>query len=112
VKELKWIGSSKGDLMQFPNDVIKEMGYALFVAQNGGTYEKTKPFKGYGSGVYEVAIRYNKDAYRTIYFIESGDKIYVIHCFQKKSKTGIKTPREEIVVIDKRLKWLKLGRHT
>ena len=52
MKELKWIGSSKGDLMQFPNDVIKEMGYALFVAQNGGTYEKTKPFKGYGSGVH------------------------------------------------------------
>jgi phage-related protein len=47
-----------------------------------------------------------------IYFIESGNKIYVIHCFQKKSKTGIKTPREEIVVIDKRLKWLKLGQHS
>jgi len=67
---------------------------------------------GICTGVYEVAIRYNKDAYRTIYFIESGDKIYVIHCFQKKSKTGIKTPREEIVVIDKRLKGLRLGQHS
>jgi len=107
VKALAWLGSSKKDLMRFPEDVIQEMGYALYFAQKGEYYNKTKPFKGCGSGVYEIATEYDKNAYRAIYIVSLGDTIYVVHCFQKKSKRGIKTPKEEIDVIKQRLKFLR-----
>ena len=110
MKELEWLGSSKKDLMEFPKDVIQEVGYALYLAQKGEHYTKTKPFKGCGSGVYEIATEYDKNAYRAIYIVSVGDTVYVVHCFQKKSKRGIKTPKEEIEVIKQRLKLLRSAR--
>jgi len=107
VKSLKWLGSSKKDLLTFPKEVRFEMGHALYVAQTGETYEYAKQFKGYGSGVYEIVSDYNKNAYRAIYIVNIGEAVYVLHAFQKKSKTGIKTPKEEIAVIEERLKQLK-----
>jgi len=107
VKELEWLGSSKKDLMKFPKDAVQEVGYALYYAQKGARYSKTKPFKGHGSGVYEIVIEYDKNAYRSVYIVSVGDAIYVLHCFQKKSKRGIKTPKEEIDVIKQRLKLLR-----
>lgn len=108
MKELEWLGSSKKDLMNFPKEVIQEMGYALYLAQKGERYNKAKPFKGCGSGIYEIATESDKNAYRTIYIVNLNDIVYVVHCFQKKSKRGIKTPKEEIEVIKQRLKILKL----
>ena len=67
MKELEWLGSSKKDLMRFPKDVMQEVGYALYFAQRGEHYNKTKPFKGHGSGVYEIATEYDKNAYRSVY---------------------------------------------
>jgi phage-related protein len=107
VKELEWLNSSKKDLMEFPKEVIQEIGYALYLVQKGEHYAKTKPFKGYGSGVYEIATEYDKNAYRAIYIVSLSNTVYVVHCFQKKSKRGIKTPKEEIEVIKQRLKLLK-----
>jgi phage-related protein len=107
VKEVEWLGSSKRDLMRFPKDVIQEVGYALYLAQNGEKYGKVKPFKGCGSGVYEIATEHDKNAYRSVYIVSLGDRIYVAHCFQKKSKRGIKTPKEEIDIIKQRLKILR-----
>jgi len=104
---LKWAGSSKKDLMKFPKEVIQEVGYALHIVQNGGHYNKIKPFKGCGSGVYEIATEYDKNAYRAVYVVNLNDIMYVVHCFQKKSKRGIKTPREEVEVIKQRLKILR-----
>ena len=98
MKDLEWVGSSKKDLMH---------GYALYVAQSGGYYDKTKHFKGCGSGVYEIAVEYDKNAYRSVYIVNLGNTIYVVHAFQKKSKRGIKTPQEEIAVITQRLKLLR-----
>ena len=109
MKELAWIGGSKKDLMDFPKDVIQEIGYALFLAQNGGCYSKAKPFKGHGSGVYEITIEYDKNAFRSVYIVNINDKVYVVHCFQKKSKNGIKTPKEEIDVIKQRIMLLRAG---
>ncbi|MES2998027.1 MAG: type II toxin-antitoxin system RelE/ParE family toxin [Pseudomonadota bacterium] len=106
MKELEWVGSSKKDLMDFPEEVIQEIGYALYLAQKGEHYSKAKPFKGCGSGVYEIATEYDKNAYRSVYIVNLGDTIYIVHCFQKKSKRGIKTPKEEIDVIKQRLKLL------
>ena len=107
MKELEWLGSSKKDLMRFPKDVMQEVGYALYFAQRGERYNKTKPFKGCGSGVYEIVTEYDKNAYRAVYIVNLGNTVYVVHCFQKKSKRGIKTPKEEIGVIKQRLKLLR-----
>jgi phage-related protein len=107
VKQLDWLGSSKEDLLEFPKEVVQEVGFALYIAQTGGHYRKTKSFKGYGSGVYEIVIEYDKNAYRAVYVVNLADTVYVVHCFQKKSKRGIKTPKEEIAIIQKRLKLLK-----
>jgi phage-related protein len=107
MKKLEWVGSSKKDLADFPKDVRQEVGYALYVAQRGGRYSKTKFFKGCGSGVYEIAIEYDTNAYRTVYILNLADTVYVIHCFQKKSKEGIKTPKEEVNIIKQRIKFVK-----
>ena len=70
----------------------------------GGMPKDAKPFKGVGSGVFEIAVRYNKEAYRTVLAVQLGEKIYVLHAFQKKSKSGISTPKEDIDLIRRRLK--------
>ena len=77
------------------------------MAQEGKRYNKVKPFKGCGTGVCELVTEYNGNAYRAIYTVEIKDTIYVVHCFQKKSKQGIKTPREEVNIIKTRLKLLR-----
>ena len=107
MKNIEWLGNSKENLTKFPKAVVQEMGYALYLTQIGEHYHKTKPFKGCGSGVYEITTEYKKDAYRSIYIVNMADSIYVVHCFQKKSKTGIKTPKEHIEIIKKRIKLLK-----
>ncbi|TAK73747.1 MAG: hypothetical protein EPO11_07885 [Gammaproteobacteria bacterium] len=108
VKNLKWIGGSKKDLLAFPKEVRQEIGYALYAAQKGETHESAKPFKGHGSGIYEIVSDYDKNAYRAVYIVNVGEAVYVLHAFQKKSKQGIKTPKEEIAIISERLKKLKL----
>lgn len=107
MKELVWLGNSKKKLAQFPREVVQEVGYALYHAQRGDHYTKTKPFKGSGSGVYEIVIEFEKNAYRSVYIVNLDDAVYVVHCFQKKSKRGIKTPKEEINIIKQRLKQLR-----
>jgi phage-related protein len=77
------------------------------VAAEGRKSDIAKPMKGQGSGVYEIALRYRTDAYRTIYAVNIGEEVWVIHAFQKKSRTGIKTPQHEIEVIRERIKRLK-----
>jgi phage-related protein len=107
MKKLEWVGSSKKDLIELPTEVKQEIGYALYLAQKGEYYNKVKPFKGCGNGVYEIAIEYDKNAYRSVFMINLNDTLYVIHCFQKKSKRGIKTPKEEIELIKQRVKMLR-----
>lgn len=107
MKSLEWVGGSKKDLLRFPEEVRHEIGFVLHMAQIGETHESAKLFKGHGSGVYEIVIDFDRNAYRAIYIVSLGDVIYVLHAFQKKSKTGIKTPQEDLVVIDERLKYLR-----
>ncbi len=61
-----------------------------------------KPFKGIGSGVFEIALAFETNAYRTVLAVQLGKKIYVLHAFQKKSKSGIKTPQKDIDLIKRR----------
>jgi phage-related protein len=91
----------------FPIDAQREMWRALTIAAEGRKADKAKPFKGVDGGVFEIALKHRGDAYRVIYAVQIGEALWVIHAFQKKSKTGIKTPQAEINLIRERLKRLK-----
>jgi phage-related protein len=99
-------GSAKSDFKQFPLAVQKDMGVALFVTQLGGTPPSAKPWKGVGPGVYELVEDHRGNAYRAVYTMRIADSIHVLHAFQKKSKSGIKTPKPEIDLVERRLKAL------
>ena len=105
VREMKpvfWVGDSKKRLLTFPVTVRREIGFVLERAQDGLTHHKAKPLRGF-SGVYEIVSNYDRDTYRAIYAINLEEMIYVLHCFQKKSKFRIKTPKKEIDLIRRRL---------
>jgi phage-related protein len=104
-KPLKWLGSSKDDLKQFPDLVRKEMGHALYLAQIGMKAPKAKPLRGFGgAGVLEVVDDYDGDTYRAVYTVKFRGIVFVLHAFQKKSKRGIQTPQTDIDAIRVRLK--------
>ncbi len=109
-RPLFWEGSSKKDFKEFPIPVQKDMGVALFVVQLGRTPDSSKPWKGLGSGVYELVEDHRGDTFRAVYTVRVGDAIHVLHAFQKKSKSGISTPQPEVNLIEKRLKAV-LARH-
>lgn len=99
--------AARKDFEAFPEDVQDAMFDALTIAAEGGKSDKAKSFKGVVGGVFEIALRYRSDAFRTIYAVKIGVDIWVIHAFQKKSKSGIKTPQNEVDLIGERLKRLK-----
>ena len=101
---LDWIGSSKKDLLAFAASVIDAMGYALGVAQLGGKHPHVKPWKGEGSGVFEVVEDFSGGAYRAIYTVRFAEVIYVLHAFQKKSTRGISTAATDVAMIKTRLR--------
>lgn len=103
IKEIVWVGSSLEDLRKFPEAVKDEIGYALHRAQEGKKHNKAKPLKGF-RGVLEIVSSFQTDTYRAIYAIKLGNNIYVLHTFKKKSKTGIKTPKPDINMIETRLR--------
>jgi phage-related protein len=102
-KECRWIDSSYDDLMEFPKRVREIVGYALYIAQCGEKSPKAKPFKGVGSGVLEIVADYDGDTYRAVYTVRLASAVFVLHCFQKKSKHGIGTPKKEMELIKQRL---------
>lgn len=107
-KPLKWVGSSKRDLDTMPEDVKDTFGHAIDLAQAGGRYQGTKVMTGFGSaGVLEVVEDSRGDTYRAVYTVRFSGWVYVLHCFQKKSKSGIKTPQEDLDLIRNRLKAAK-----
>ena len=115
-KPLFWIGTSLEDLRSFPDDVKSMMGFGLHLAQAGRKHPHAKPLKGFsGAGVLEIVEDHDGDTYRAMYTIRLVGAVYVLHAFQKKSKSGIKTPAKEIALVKDRLKraeehharWLK-----
>jgi phage-related protein len=105
MKQLDWIGSSYKDLMEMPSDVQKVVGYALYLAQVGDKYDDAKPLKGFKcAGVLEIVDDFQGDTYRAVYTVKLEFAVYVLHVFQKKSKSGIATPKQDIDLIEKRLK--------
>jgi len=106
-KPLIWAGSSKRDLLAFPHPARVGIGRALSVAQFGGKHTKAKPWKGEGSGVFEVVEDHRGDAYRAVYTVRFEAAVYVLHAFQKKSPAGIKTARVDVELIARRLEWAR-----
>jgi phage-related protein len=104
-KPLEWIGSSYKDLMALPPDVRRIFGFALSLAQAGDRHDTAKVLKGYGgAGVLEVVENDVGGTYRAVYTVKFTEAVFVLHCFQKKSKRGIATPKEDMDIIRSRLK--------
>jgi len=104
LRPLEWIGSSKKDLRALPDEVMDIFGYALHLAQAGGKHLQAKPLQGFGSaGVLEVVEDWRGNAYRAVYTVRFEERVFVLHVFQKKSKTGIETPKPDRDLIRKRL---------
>jgi phage-related protein len=97
-----WLGSSKQNIWNFPRGAQKLLGDELQLIQFGGMPKNAKAFKGVGSGVLEIALRYASDAYRVVLALQIGKRIYILHAFQKKSKRGVETPQRDVDLIKKR----------
>ena len=105
LKPLRWIGSAKKDLMGMPDEIQQTFGFALYHAQIGLLHPDAKPLKGFASaGVLKVVEDWRGGTYRAVYTVRFADAVYVLHCFQKKSKHGIRTPMREMDLIRARLK--------
>jgi phage-related protein len=102
LRSLVWLGNARKNLKDFPEGAQKLLGDELQLIQFGGMPKDAKPFKGVGSGVLELALRYASDAYRVVVAVQLGRRIYVLHAFQKKSKKGIATPQRDVDLIKKR----------
>ena len=104
-KRLEWIGSSKKDLKALPQQVVHVFGYALYLAQIGDKRKQAKVLSGFGSaGVLEVVEDWRGDTYRAVYTVRYAVRVFVLHVFQKKSKSGIATPKADLDLIKSRLK--------
>jgi phage-related protein len=103
-KSVVWMGDSLKQVKNFPEEVRKDIGSSLYEVQVGDKPKNAKPFKGVGSGVFEIITRFDSDTYRTVYVYTIGNCVYVLHAFQKKSPKGIKTAQKDIDLIKKRYK--------
>ena len=105
MKPLFWVASAKKDLLEMPDQVVDLFGYALYLAQCNLKHSQAKPLKGFGSaGVLEVVEDDDGNTYRAVYTIRFSNRVYVLHCFQKKSRKGIEMPKQDMDLIEARLK--------
>ena len=103
-RPVTWVGSSRQDLKEFPEEVRRDIGQALYAAQQGDTDPAAKPLKGFGGArVMEIVDRHDTNTYRAAYTAQFDEAIYVLHVFQKKAKRGASTPKHEIDLIRRRL---------
>lgn len=106
-RPISWLKAARREFETFPADAQGIMLRALTVAAEGGKADIAKPFKGVDGGVFEIALKHRGNAYRAIYAVQLGEDLWVIDAFQKKSKSGIKTPQMDVDRIKERIKRLK-----
>ena len=106
-RNISWVKAAQKDFLKFPAAVREDMESALTIAADGSKADSAKPLKGLGAGVFQITKRYDTDTYRTVYGLRIGEDIWVVHAFKKKSKTGIKTPKDDVDLIKNRIKHLK-----
>ena len=107
LRKISWIKAARREFEAFPARAIDRALDALTIVADGGTPDVAKPLAGLGAGVWELAIKERGDAYRVVYALQLEDDIWVVHAFQKKSTSGISTPRHEIDLVRERIKRLK-----
>jgi phage-related protein len=103
-RPLHWVGCAKRDFVTFPGSVKDDIGNALGIAQFGGIAPTAKPWKGLGPGVLEIVESHDGNAYRAVYTVRFAKAVYVLHAFQKKSPSGIRTAKRDVDLIEERLK--------
>jgi phage-related protein len=106
-RAINWVKAAWKDFQDFPKDAQDKAATALTFVAEGAKPDIAKPLAGFGSGVWELAIRSRGDAYRVVYALQINDDIWVVHAFQKKSKQGIATPKPEIDLVKERIKRFK-----
>jgi phage-related protein len=102
-KPLHWVGSALKDLLRFPPEVQRTMGFALSAAQYGGKHPSAKPWKGEGPGVLEIVSNFDGSTFRAVYTVRFARAVYALHAFQKKSPHGIATRQSDVALIHERL---------
>lgn len=107
LRPVVWLGNARKNILEFPGEVQKLIGDELQLIQFGEMPKDAKPFKGVGSGVFEIALKHDKEAYRCVQAVQLGEKIYILHAFQKKSRKGIATPKQDVDLIKQRYKEAK-----
>ena len=108
-RPISWIRAARKAFEAFPQATQVEAAQALTIIAEGGMPDVAKPLKGLGAGVMELALRHRGDAFRVVFAVQVGADVWVVHAFQKKSKSGIATPQAEIDVVRERLKRIKEG---
>ena len=103
-KSVVWMGDSLKQVKSFPEEVRKDVGSSLYEVQLGDKPHNAKPLRGVGSGVFEIVRRFDSDTYRTVYAVQIGNYVYVLHAFAKKSPKGIKTAQKDVDLIKRRYK--------
>lgn len=104
-RQTRWLGDSKNRLRSFPEEVREDIGAAIYWAQLGDKHPDAKPLAGFGgAGVLEIVENHDGDTYRAVYTVRFTDWLYILHCFQKKSKKRDETPKQDMNLIKERLK--------
>jgi phage-related protein len=107
-RELRWIGSAQHDLRALPDDVRHDFGHELWMVQQGETPPNASPFElSVANEVMKLTERHEGDTYRCVYAAKFEKAVYVLHAFQKKSKSGIATPKVDIDLVYRRLERAK-----
>ncbi len=104
LRSVVWMGSSRSDISEMPAVVKASFGFRLCELQQGGTPLDMKPLSQFGGGIYELRDSFDGDAYRTVYVVNLGKALYVLHAFMKKSKSGIGLPKPDKELIEIRLR--------
>jgi phage-related protein len=106
-RPISWLKAARRAFEEFPLDAQLRMRRALTIAAEGGKDDLAKPFKGIDGGVFEIALKHRGDAFRAIYAVQIGADLWVVDAFQKKSTSGIKTPKVDVDRIKDRIRRLK-----
>jgi phage-related protein len=106
-RSISWIKAARKDFEEFPLGAREDIARALTLVAEGGHPDIAKPLTSLGPGVLELALKHRGDAFRVVYVLQMGDDIWIVHAFQKKSKSGISMPKAEIDLIRERIKRLK-----
>jgi phage-related protein len=103
-RPLIWLGSTRKDVRSFPRPVRRDIGMALYAAQHDELDPAARPMKGFGGSlVVEIVSDFRGDTWRAVYTVRFAEAVYMLHAFQKKSKRGIATPRQDLDLIRRRL---------